>query len=319
MAESTTDKKYYLDDAGLGILWAKIKSAYALNSDVVKGIQIQGNSITLTNGIANIQQFKGASSDGAGTAGVVPAPKMGEQDEFLRADGNWAYVKGTQVSTKNTLTEGTAIGTLTIDGKDITLYTPTIKVITGSGQGVVDQTSSQLTNGNVFLNTVDSNSGVTSSHKIYGSHYASVTTDNTGGIIIDVNIGSASVSGPGLMTASQVSKLNNTMSKTEIVSRIEGYGYQTQTQVKSLIANAQHMSKQVVDTLPDTGRDNVLYLVPNNSDITRNIYDEYMWISKGDSSNFEKIGSTSTDLSGYYNSSNFTPLDKTQIDNICTV
>ena len=31
MAESTIDKKYYLDDAGLGILWAKIKSAYALN------------------------------------------------------------------------------------------------------------------------------------------------------------------------------------------------------------------------------------------------------------------------------------------------
>ena len=95
MAESTTDKKYYLDDAGLEILWAKIKSAYALNSEVVKGIQIQGSSITLTNGIANIQQFKGASSGGAGTAGVVPAPKMGEQDEFLRADGSWAYVKGT--------------------------------------------------------------------------------------------------------------------------------------------------------------------------------------------------------------------------------
>lgn len=319
MAESTTDKKYYLDDAGLGILWAKIKSAYALNSDVVKGIQIQGSSITLTNGIANIQQFKGASSDGAGTAGVVPAPKMGEQDEFLRADGSWAYVKGTQVSTKNTLTEGTAIGTLTIDGKDITLYTPTIKMITGNGPGVVDQSSSKLTNENVYLNTVDSNSGVTSSHRIYGINQASVTTGSKGEIIINVNIGEAATGKSGLMTADQVDQLNNTMSKTEIANKIEGYGYQTQTQVKSLIANAQHMSKQVVDTLPDTGKDNVLYLVPNNSDITRNIYDEYMWISKGDYSSFEKIGSTSTDLSGYYNSSNFTPMDKNQIDKICTV
>lgn len=34
--------------------------------------------------------FTGASAEGAGGAGLVPAPSMGDQDKFLKADGTWA-------------------------------------------------------------------------------------------------------------------------------------------------------------------------------------------------------------------------------------
>ena len=34
--------------------------------------------------------MQGASSTKAGAAGLVPAPKVGEQNKFLRGDGTWA-------------------------------------------------------------------------------------------------------------------------------------------------------------------------------------------------------------------------------------
>ncbi len=57
---------------------------------------------------------------------------------------------------------------------------------------------------------------------------------------------------------------------------------------------------EVVDTLPETGENGVLYLVPN-SGAGENIYDEYVWIESGE--RYEKIGTTEIDLSQYYTKS----------------
>lgn len=73
-------------------------------------------------------------------------------------------------------------------------------------------------------------------------------------------------------------------------------GFQTQSQVQGLISAATRMTKQVVTTLPNSGADNVLYLVgPKGSG--NNIYEEFMWINN----KFEKIGDTDTrvDLTPY--------------------
>lgn len=54
----------------------------------------------------------------------------------------------------------------------------------------------------------------------------------------------------------------------------------------------------VVNSLPVTGKNGIMYLLPSNeSTESNNIYDEYIWVSD----KFEKIGSTKTtvDLSGY--------------------
>lgn len=65
------------------------------------------------------------------------------------------------------------------------------------------------------------------------------------------------------------------------------------------------LKKEVVQTLPVEGEDNILYLVPKQDSSNDDIYDEYIWDDK-----WEKIGSTATDLSGYYTSN--------EVDNIIT-
>lgn len=52
---------------------------------------------------------------------------------------------------------------------------------------------------------------------------------------------------------------------------------------------------QAVDSLPETGVENVIYLVPNVVSGEKNIKDEYVWVSGA----WEKIGTTELDLSGY--------------------
>lgn len=62
----------------------------------------------------------------------------------------------------------------------------------------------------------------------------------------------------------------------------------------------------IVDTLPEAGEDNTIYLVPKSTSKTNNYYDEYMYINN----NWELIGDTEVDLSNYLaknNTISFTP------------
>ena len=77
-----------------------------------------------------------------------------------------------------------------------------------------------------------------------------------------------------------------------------GAGYQTASQVNTLIGNAisdiQGISYQVVTSLPSTGEAGVIYLVANSGS-NPNIYDEYIYAN----GKFEKIGTTDVDLTDY--------------------
>lgn len=53
---------------------------------------------------------------------------------------------------------------------------------------------------------------------------------------------------------------------------------------------------QVVDTLPETGRTDTIYLVKKDNPGVQNLYDEYIYTETG----WEHIGDTSVDLSDYY-------------------
>ena len=75
--------------------------------------------------------------------------------------------------------------------------------------------------------------------------------------------------------------------------------FQTDTDVATAIANAlgaSGVSFSHVNTLPATGAEHVIYLVPNSGS-NDNVHDEYIWDATN--SQFEKIGSTDIDLSGY--------------------
>lgn len=68
----------------------------------------------------------------------------------------------------------------------------------------------------------------------------------------------------------------------------------TESTVNSLIAKSIKLKKEVVTSLPSTGKDDVLYLKKDGNDVN-NSYVEYMWINSA----WEIIGNTKIDLNPY--------------------
>ena len=71
----------------------------------------------------------------------------------------------------------------------------------------------------------------------------------------------------------------------------------TKTEVDSIIAKIDQFKVKVVDTLPETGEELTVYLVPKDSSLQEddNVYDEYIWTEN----RWEHIGDTKIDLSDY--------------------
>lgn len=94
-----------------------------------------------------------------------------------------------------------------------------------------------------------------------------------------------------------------------------GAGYQTASQVQSAIADAvgdiTGFDFQIVDELPGTGENGVIYLI-SNSGTGQNIYDEYIWTGTG----YEKIGTTDVDLSNYWSKTDLVAIQNSEIDTI---
>lgn len=89
--------------------------------------------------------------------------------------------------------------------------------------------------------------------------------------------------------------------------------YQTGAQVTAAIASAvgeiTGVSFEIVSELPATGVNGTIYLVATARE---NSYDEYIYIN----STWEQIGSTSVDLTGYWNNTNLTAITNAEIDTI---
>lgn len=103
----------YLDKDGVRKLWSKI---IALFNKGVTDISINGKTVTITKGDGSTSTqttkdteysvFRGATNSADGRDGLVPAPKSGKQDSFLKGDGTW----GTPENTKYNVVSKTAAG-----------------------------------------------------------------------------------------------------------------------------------------------------------------------------------------------------------------
>lgn len=73
------------------------------------------------------------------------------------------------------------------------------------------------------------------------------------------------------------------------------------TEVNNLISTMKTGIFMIVSTLPTPSIDtlNTIYLVPSEDPQTKNVKDEYITIEVGNGYDWEKIGSTAIDLTGY--------------------
>lgn len=118
------------------------------------------------------------------------------------------------VSFTRSLTSGTKVGTITINGTGADLYAPTntdthytthLKV----GASATATANAAATNGNVYINALD-NTTVRDSHKIVGSGATTVTSDENGVITINsTNTNTTYSSGRGITLSGTQFKLND--------------------------------------------------------------------------------------------------------------
>lgn len=67
------------------------------------------------------------------------------------------------------------------------------------------------------------------------------------------------------------------------------------TELLQTIGNITSFEIDVVEALPETGTKGHIYFVPKTTTDEKNIYDEYIWVVKDNTSAFEKIGDTKID------------------------
>lgn len=101
---------------------------------------------------------------------------------------------------------------------------------------------------------------------------------------------------------------------TAIAATLTEYAKSTDVtrEIQEAVSKLQGVSLSVVDRLPDSGEDRVIYLVPAANSTDQNAKDEYLWVD----GKWEKIGSTSIDLSQYWNKEELTPLSSEELKEI---
>ena len=94
------------------------------------------------------------------------------------------------------------------------------------------------------------------------------------------------------------SQLVDYAKKTEIPTKLSQLNndktFKTETEIQTMINNSAKLKKEVVTSLPSTGKDDIIYLLKNKND-TNNYYTEYLWIG----GKWEIIGDTKVDLTDY--------------------
>lgn len=115
--------------------------------------------------------------------------------------------------------------------------------------------------------------------------------------------------------------------RSKVYADLAAYYYKknetySQAQVNELLASVNKPAFKVVDELPESGAQNIIYLVKKDTGSEQNdVYDEYIWITDEDGTeHWEHIGSTAVDLSDYYTKEEITALlnnQKTEIITTC--
>lgn len=135
---------------------------------------------------------------------------------------------------------------------------------------------------NITTISITDKNGTTTASVINGSEYDDTEIRN----ILNNKADISDIPDVSNFITNTVDNLVNYYTKTETY---------TKTEVNNLIGKIATLQIQVVNELPQVGDSKYIYLVPSDNPKTQNIKDEYIWANN----NWEQIGSTEIDLTGY--------------------
>ena len=240
----------------------------------------------------------GAKENAQGSIGLVPAPGIGEQNLFLRGDGNWASPGASNSTDDKSITTVDNVLTLKDFGVKYYRYVEA----TGSEETgdfvpahyeaqIVDDTHPWLEglepkvvndNGNLIIGWFEPNT---------------ITVD---GLSDAVNNLSNQVNKNTQSISNITQQLNNKANSSDVYTKTE-----TDNLIAEKVASASHLKREVFNTILEATAfaeshaetaDQYIYMVLNSdSDNENDKYDEYLYVN----GSLEKVGSWAVDLSQY--------------------
>lgn len=193
--------------------------------------------------------------------------------------------------------------TITLTGSDgkTTSVTDSDTIVDISGK--VDKVDGKGLSTNDLTNTLKSNYDTAYTH----SQSTHAPTNAQANVIESIKVNGTAQTVTG--------KAVNITVPTKVSALTNDSGYQTSSQVQTLINNAisgiTGIEFSVVTSLPTTGSKGVIYLVAHSHG-AGDSYDEYIWVNNA----FEKIGNTDIDLSGYWLKADLVECANSDIDSM---
>lgn len=326
----------YLDDNGLLYLWGKIKSTFALISDIPTKtsdltndshfpvdsayIHTDNNFTTALknklDGIATGAQVNVIETVKVNGTALTPSSKAVdisvptktsdiENDSHYAVDASYVHTDNNFTTALKNKLDGVASGaqanvieTVKVNN---TALTPSNKAVNIT----VPTKTSDITNDSDFVSDdsyihTDNNYTTTEKNKL--SNIAAGAQVN---VIETIKVNNTA------LTPS--SKAVNITVPTQTSQLTNNSGFQTasdvETAINTALADITGINFEIVQTLPATGVNGTIYLLSNSGTGT-NSYDEYIYISN----KWEKIGTTDVDLTGYYNTTNLIAVTNAEID-----
>lgn len=213
-------------------------------------------------------EMTGASDTTAGSSGLVPAPLAGSQTKFLAGDGTWKDVE-------------------TTDTKDTAGASPSTQKLYVVGTQTQDAEAKSYSNEKVYIenDVLHSNDKpvVTESdtQNLTNKTYEGYTLGNA----VEKNVSDTIAENDENLPTSKA-----------VYTAVQQILNDAKTYTNTEIGKVATLDIQVVAALPTSDiSSRTIYLVPSTDPAEQNVKTEYMYIND----NWEIIGSTHVDLSGY--------------------
>lgn len=374
--------KNFLDTTGVGLLWAKIKLLLADKVDketgkglssndytaeektklanvatgaqvnVLEGIQKNGQTVTVTNKIANIT-VPTATSD------LTNDSNFAVDANYTHTDNNYTTAEKNKLSAIEASADVNVIETVKVNGSaltpdankavDVTVPTSTsdltndgdgnspfaTQAYVGTNGGKIDTisvngTAQTITNKNVNITVptktsdITNDSGYITTADIPEGAAASTTSpkmDGTATVGTELAFARGDHIHPTDTSRAPLASPALTGTPTAPTATAGTNSTQIATTafvtsaVSTAIGSLAGVEFSIVNSLPATGNASTIYLVSASDGSGNDVYDEYIWLTANTA--FEKIGTTRVDLSDYYNTTNLIPITSAQIDSIC--